>query len=235
MAGGAVGRGSVYRVTTTGQFQESLGSFAGRAGASPSGGVIRASGRQLYGTTASGGPANRGTVFRLSRDGTLSSFAGSRAMTVRLRVRAFSRPRTGFSMASRARGSPRPRDGVRHDARGSVPDAPPLHQDRELRCLWHLVLDTGPRRPSLRDHRRCAHHPAGSRVPAHALRRFHRPGHDPGRGGSPRRGDGREPVRDDLSAAVLLGAPGFRVPPDARGRRHDRGRVPLRPSHGTLP
>ena len=66
VAGGALGGGTVYRVTASGAFTL-LHSFAREAGGSyalPSA-LAQDSRSRLYGTTHFGGPGNAGTIFRV--------------------------------------------------------------------------------------------------------------------------------------------------------------------------
>jgi uncharacterized repeat protein (TIGR03803 family) len=77
--GGTGGQGVVYKVDATGQYTV-LYSFTGEAdGGTPSSGVIRDSGGDLYGTTSLGGQANAGVVYKLDPAGqetVLYSFTG---------------------------------------------------------------------------------------------------------------------------------------------------------------
>ena len=59
--------GTVFRVTTSGT-ETILHNFVrgGTDGKKPRGGLIRDPAGNLYGTTSSGGPYNKGTVFKLS-------------------------------------------------------------------------------------------------------------------------------------------------------------------------
>lgn len=65
--GGAFGFGTVFRITTTGEFTV-LQSFSGSNGARPYASLVEAGGA-LYGTTASGGAYGLGTIFRLASSG----------------------------------------------------------------------------------------------------------------------------------------------------------------------
>ncbi len=68
--GGASDHGTVFRLTPDGT-QTVLYSFAGGAdGGYPTGSLIQASDGDFYGITSTGGPANAGTVFKLTRTGT---------------------------------------------------------------------------------------------------------------------------------------------------------------------
>jgi len=77
--GGTAGLGVVYKLDTAGH-ETVLYNFTGGAdGSNPSGGVIRDSAGNLYGTTASGGTANWGVVYKLDPSGhetVLHSFTG---------------------------------------------------------------------------------------------------------------------------------------------------------------
>jgi uncharacterized repeat protein (TIGR03803 family) len=80
--GGTTGNGTVYRVDTGGAVTViyNFGSNGVHDGSNPIGGVIQGSDGNLYGTTASGGTTNNGTVFKLSLTGTetvLYSFTGA--------------------------------------------------------------------------------------------------------------------------------------------------------------
>lgn len=78
-AGGAANLGTVFKIDAAGHLS-TLHSFTGSPdGATPYGGLIFDPAGNLYGTTAAGGAANLGTVFRLDTSGHLSllhSFAG---------------------------------------------------------------------------------------------------------------------------------------------------------------
>ena len=72
--GGASGVGTVFRLTTGGGFSI-IHTFKGPAavdGSNPVGGLIQASDGNLYGTTATGGQYNLGTIFKIDRAGTYS-------------------------------------------------------------------------------------------------------------------------------------------------------------------
>lgn len=71
-AGGANGRGVVYRVSTTGSGYTVLHDFLFSTidGINANGELIQASDGNLYGVTASGGTYSYGTVYRLGLDGT---------------------------------------------------------------------------------------------------------------------------------------------------------------------
>lgn len=68
-AGGTVGCGTVFKISTSGKFT-SIYSFAGgNDGCNPQDSVIRDASGNLYGTTESGGTSNVGTVFKIDRSG----------------------------------------------------------------------------------------------------------------------------------------------------------------------
>jgi uncharacterized repeat protein (TIGR03803 family) len=77
------GAGTAFRLNSDGSGFRMLRSFTGTNGdgMNPYAGLIQASNRILYGTTAKGGSNNLGSVFRLNPDGTdyliLKSFSGS--------------------------------------------------------------------------------------------------------------------------------------------------------------
>jgi len=77
--GGASGAGTVFKVTPSGTLT-SLYSFSGSAdGGDPISGLIQATDGNLYGTTNSGGASGKGTIFKITPSGTLTtvqSFAG---------------------------------------------------------------------------------------------------------------------------------------------------------------
>ena len=79
-AGGAYNYGTVFKLTTSGSLTV-LHSFTnGTDGASPEAPVFMTKSGDLWGTTASGGKADYGTIFRLRPDGTLTTlhaFTGS--------------------------------------------------------------------------------------------------------------------------------------------------------------
>jgi uncharacterized repeat protein (TIGR03803 family) len=82
--GGPSDQGTVFKLTPSGSgYTESLlHAFSGKDGALPAGGLLLDKSGTLYGTTSSGGAANQGTVFKLTRSGsryvhsTLYSFKG---------------------------------------------------------------------------------------------------------------------------------------------------------------
>ncbi len=67
--GGAFDRGSIYRIKPDGSDFSTLHTFDITNGGEPYGGLIQASDGDLYGTTASGGLDNFGTVFRIKTNG----------------------------------------------------------------------------------------------------------------------------------------------------------------------
>ena len=69
VGGGQIGAGSVYRITTDGQFS-TVFNFSGSDGGQPSGALVYASDGNFYGTTQ-GGWTNAGTAFRLTPSGTM--------------------------------------------------------------------------------------------------------------------------------------------------------------------
>lgn len=71
-SGGAVARGTVFKLQTDGGGYTVLKEFNGPDGAAPTGDLV-VSGATLYGTTSYGGSANTGTVFKVNIDG--SGFA----------------------------------------------------------------------------------------------------------------------------------------------------------------
>jgi uncharacterized repeat protein (TIGR03803 family) len=82
-AGGAIGIGTVFKVSTDGTSFSLVHSFDGSGGATPLGSLVWVSGSPgwLYGTTMLGGVSNQGTVFKVTTDGVtfdpIHSFAGS--------------------------------------------------------------------------------------------------------------------------------------------------------------
>jgi len=73
---GANGEGTVFKITPTGKLT-TLHSFCSGCpdGANPLAGLIQASDGDLYGSTASGGSNNGGTVFKITLGGTLTRLA----------------------------------------------------------------------------------------------------------------------------------------------------------------
>ena len=71
--GGAYDFGTIYKLSKSGTGLAILHSFAGKSndGANPIGGLVEAEDGGLYGTTFAGGSNNLGTIFRVSKDGTV--------------------------------------------------------------------------------------------------------------------------------------------------------------------
>ena len=70
--GGSSGKGTIFKINTTGSGYTNLYTFTGSAnsGATPVGGlVISEDGQTLYGTTQYGGVSNKGTAFQINTDG----------------------------------------------------------------------------------------------------------------------------------------------------------------------
>ncbi len=79
--GGATNAGTVFKISSGGKEQTLLAFDGGSGGANPLGTLILDGKGSIYGTTAAGGSANAGTVFRLSRRGretVLHSFRNGR-------------------------------------------------------------------------------------------------------------------------------------------------------------
>lgn len=77
--GGEFDYGSIFRITTNGEFA-SLFSFGRTNGAYPYSGLLKGNDGSFYGTAQNYGPGDYGTVFRFSTNGeltTLCSFAGT--------------------------------------------------------------------------------------------------------------------------------------------------------------
>jgi uncharacterized repeat protein (TIGR03803 family) len=83
--GGSTNRGTIYGINKDGSAFRLLKSFVGGSsdGQNPYGGLIEGSDGFLYGATYSGGTSNRGTIFKIGKDGQnyqlLQSFGGSSA------------------------------------------------------------------------------------------------------------------------------------------------------------
>ncbi len=78
--GGSAGRGVAFAIQKSGSGFTVLRTFTGANGRTPSGRLVLASDDFLYGTTTSGGSVEKGTIFRLSPTGaltTLVSFTGA--------------------------------------------------------------------------------------------------------------------------------------------------------------
>jgi uncharacterized repeat protein (TIGR03803 family) len=73
LRGGANDRGTVFRLSTTGSEFSILHSFNGQDGENPEGALIVGADGNLYGTTLQGGSSSRGTVFKITTSGTLTS------------------------------------------------------------------------------------------------------------------------------------------------------------------
>src|SRR6266478_2550301 len=70
--GGDLGYGSIFRITTTGEFTN-LFSFGSTNGAYPYSGLLKADGGNFYGTAQNGGAKGFGTVFRIGTNGALAT------------------------------------------------------------------------------------------------------------------------------------------------------------------
>jgi uncharacterized repeat protein (TIGR03803 family) len=70
-SGGAIGQGILYRIATNGGSYTNLRSFPAQSadGRNPRGALVESIDGFLYGTTSAGGPSNRGTIFRIGKDG----------------------------------------------------------------------------------------------------------------------------------------------------------------------
>jgi uncharacterized repeat protein (TIGR03803 family) len=75
--GGANSRGTAFRISLSGKFQKiyDFTAATGNLGYDPAAGLIQASDRNLYGTTAFGGPDALGTIYQLTLDGTATLMA----------------------------------------------------------------------------------------------------------------------------------------------------------------
>ncbi|HEY2589234.1 MAG TPA: choice-of-anchor tandem repeat GloVer-containing protein, partial [Tepidisphaeraceae bacterium] len=65
-AGGALGKGTVFKIAAGSNTPTTLATFNGTNGANPSAGLAADAGGNLYGTTSFGGPTNDGTVFEIT-------------------------------------------------------------------------------------------------------------------------------------------------------------------------
>jgi len=77
--GGPAGSGTVFKVTASGALTSLYSFDDGNDGGAPYAGLIQATDGNLYGTTESGGVNGKGTIFKISPSGTLTtlySFAG---------------------------------------------------------------------------------------------------------------------------------------------------------------
>ena len=78
--GGASNKGTIFRITPTGTTTIVHAFAGGAAGESPDAPLVHAADGHFYGTTSSGGPLNKGTVFRMTAAGAVSvvrSFSGA--------------------------------------------------------------------------------------------------------------------------------------------------------------
>lgn len=71
-SGGAANAGTVFRISSTGNFAVAYSFTAGSDGAGPYAGLLRAADGSVYGTTSGAGDYGAGTVFKLAVDGTFS-------------------------------------------------------------------------------------------------------------------------------------------------------------------
>jgi uncharacterized repeat protein (TIGR03803 family) len=67
--GGALGRGTVFKVNEDGTGYSKLHDFDDANGAYPEAGLLRGSDDALYGTTTFGGTSSKGTAFKINEDG----------------------------------------------------------------------------------------------------------------------------------------------------------------------
>ncbi|MBD2435531.1 choice-of-anchor tandem repeat GloVer-containing protein [Nostoc sp. FACHB-110] len=74
-AGGVNGRGTVFKVPLTGGTPTIVVNFNGTNGATPLARLQLATDGNYYGTTSTGGTSNRGTVFKLTPAGVLTSYS----------------------------------------------------------------------------------------------------------------------------------------------------------------
>jgi uncharacterized repeat protein (TIGR03803 family) len=73
LRGGTSDKGTVFRVSTTGSEFSIIHSFNGQTGENPEGALVAGADGNLYGTTLQGGDGNRGTVFKITTSGTLTT------------------------------------------------------------------------------------------------------------------------------------------------------------------
>jgi uncharacterized repeat protein (TIGR03803 family) len=79
-AGGTNKCGTIFKITREGHVLQTYSFTCGKGGSSPSASLIQASDGNFYGTTASGGTAALGTVFKMNQSGAVSilySFQGT--------------------------------------------------------------------------------------------------------------------------------------------------------------
>jgi uncharacterized repeat protein (TIGR03803 family) len=72
-SGGAYNQGTIYRITPGGVFTVLYAFPGGAAGSKPEAGLLQATDGNFYGTTASGGASNDGTLFRLAPTGEVTA------------------------------------------------------------------------------------------------------------------------------------------------------------------
>jgi uncharacterized repeat protein (TIGR03803 family) len=71
---GGIGYGTVFRVTTNGSLLTVLWDFSdGGDGGNPAGGLIQAEDGNFYGTTYTGGSFSNGTIFKITKNGVLTT------------------------------------------------------------------------------------------------------------------------------------------------------------------
>lgn len=73
LRGGTSDKGTVFRVSTTGGDFAIVHSFNGQDGENPEGALVVGADGNFYGTTLQGGDGNRGTVFKITPSGTLTT------------------------------------------------------------------------------------------------------------------------------------------------------------------
>jgi uncharacterized repeat protein (TIGR03803 family) len=73
LRGGVNDKGTVFRISTSGSDFSIIASFAGSDGENPEGTLIVGADGNLYGTTLQGGSSNRGTIFRVTTGGSVST------------------------------------------------------------------------------------------------------------------------------------------------------------------
>jgi uncharacterized repeat protein (TIGR03803 family) len=80
LAGGAYGRGTVFKMTLGGNVTVLYAFRGGSDGATPTASLVQAMDGSLHGTTLAGGATGRGTIFKIARSGfflPLHAFAGA--------------------------------------------------------------------------------------------------------------------------------------------------------------